>query len=64
MPLMGEVGFFVEGAISSLLEKLVLLLPEEETELALLLFCFGTATGVVGDVTGLPSFLLTLDEGR
>ena len=64
MPLMGEVGFFVEGAISSLLEKLVLLLPEEETELALLLFCFGTATKVVGDVTGLPSFLLTLDEGR
>ena len=64
MPLMGEVGFFVEGAISSLLEKLVLLLPEEETELALLLFCFGTATGVVGDVTVLPSFLLTLDEGR
>ena len=36
---------------------------EEETELALLLFCFGTGTGVVEDVTGLPSFLLTLDEG-
>ena len=64
LPLMEEAGFFVEGAISSLLEKLVLLLLEEETELALLLFCFGTGTGVVEDVTGLPSFLLTLDEGR
>ena len=62
MPLMEEAGFFVEGALSSLPEKLVLFLLEEETELALLLFCFGTATGVVGDVTGLPSFLLTLDE--
>ena len=47
-----------------MLEKLVLLLLEEEAELALLLFCFGTGTGVVEDVTGLPSFLLTLDEGR
>ena len=64
LPLMEEAGFFMGEAISSLLEKLVLLLLEEETELALLLFCFGTATGVVGDVTGLPSFLLTLDEGR
>ena len=64
MPLMEEAGLFVEEVLSSLLEKVVLLLPEEETELALLLFCFGTATGVVGDVTGLPSILLTLDEGR
>ena len=62
--MMEEAGLFVEEVLSSLLEKVVLLLPEEETELALLLFCFGTATKVVGDVTGLPSFLLTLDEGR